>query len=220
VRIPLLDNGRTTSTYELLPSKIVGVGVNYRAHAAEMGKDLPVEPLIFLKAPSAMVGTGQPIIRPAGYARVDFEAELGVVMGRRARRVAAASAPEYVQGLVCINDVTVRDLQARDGQWARAKGFDSFCPIGPVVRAGLDPANLRIESRVNGQVRQSSSTADMIFSVPVLIEFISAVMTLEPGDVITTGTPEGVGPLEPGDRVEIEIEGIGVLENPVIAAQP
>jgi 2-keto-4-pentenoate hydratase/2-oxohepta-3-ene-1,7-dioic acid hydratase in catechol pathway len=201
---------------KLSPTKIIGIGVNYRAHAAEMGKPLPVEPLLFLKPPSAIVLDGQPIRRPAGYARVDHEAELGVVIATRANRVPRARALEVVAGYVCVNDVTVRELQARDGQWTRAKGFDTFCPIGPEVVAGLDPSNLRIQARVNGQVRQDSTTADLIFDVPALIAFVSDHMTLEPGDVISTGTPSGVGNLDAGDVVEIEIEGIGILRNPVV----
>jgi 2-keto-4-pentenoate hydratase/2-oxohepta-3-ene-1,7-dioic acid hydratase in catechol pathway len=201
----------------LKPSKIIGIGVNYRAHAAEMGKGLPEQPLMFLKPPSAIVADGEPIERPAGYTRVDYEGELGVVIGKRAVRVVRERALEHVQGFVCVNDVTVRDLQAKDGQWSRAKGFDSFCPVGPRIVAGLDPSNLRITTRVNGAVKQASTTADLIFDVPALIAFCSAHMTLEPGDLISTGTPAGVGNMSVGDVVEIEIEGIGVLRNPVIA---
>jgi 2-keto-4-pentenoate hydratase/2-oxohepta-3-ene-1,7-dioic acid hydratase in catechol pathway len=202
------------------PSKIVCVGTNYRAHAQEMGKPLPDEPLLFMKPPSALVGPGEPIVRPRGYQRVDFEGELAVVIGRTARRVAREAALAHVAGYTCLNDVTVRDLQKKDVQFTRAKGFDSFCPVGPRVAAGLDPSRLRIETRVNGQVRQSSTTADLIFDVPTLIAFVSGVMTLEEGDLISTGTPSGVGNLEPGDVVAIEIEGIGVLENPVVAGEP
>jgi 2-keto-4-pentenoate hydratase/2-oxohepta-3-ene-1,7-dioic acid hydratase in catechol pathway len=201
----------------LKPTKIIGIGVNYRAHATEMGKGLPEEPLMFLKPPSAIVADGEPIERPSGYSRVDYEGELGVVIGKRAVRVARDHALEYVQGFVCVNDVTVRDLQAKDGQWSRAKGFDSFCPVGPRVVAGLDPSNLHITTRVNGVVKQASTTSDLIFDVPALIAFCSSHMTLEPGDLISTGTPAGVGNLSVGDVVEIEIEGIGVLRNPVIA---
>jgi 2-keto-4-pentenoate hydratase/2-oxohepta-3-ene-1,7-dioic acid hydratase in catechol pathway len=201
---------------DLVPSKIVGIGQNYRAHAAEMGKGLPEEPLMFLKPRSALLGEGLPIERPPGYDRVDYEGELGVVIGRRARRVARAAALDHVLGFTCVNDVTVRDLQKKDGQWTRAKGFDGFCPVGPRIVRGLDPTDLRITTRVNGAVRQDSSTSDMIFDVATLIEFVTAHMTLEPGDLITTGTPSGVGNLAPGDVVEIEIAGIGVLKNPVI----
>ncbi len=203
---------------DLAPSKIIGIGVNYRAHAVEMGKGLPEEPLMFLKPRSALIFDGTPIERPAGYERVDYEGELGVVIGKRARHVSRDRALEHVLGFVCVNDVTVRDLQKKDGQWARAKGFDTFCPIGPAIVPGLDPSALRIQTRVDGQVRQDSSTSDLIFDVPALIAFCSKHMTLEVGDVISTGTPSGVGNLAPGNVVEIEIEGIGILRNPVIAA--
>lgn len=202
------------------PSKIIGIGQNYRAHAAEMGKGIPSEPLLFFKPPSALCGDGAPIARPPGYARVDHEAELGVVIGRRARHVRREDALDYVLGYTCVNDVTVRDLQAKDGQWARAKGFDSFCPVGPRLVSGLDPANLTIVCRVNGVVRQESRTSDLIFDVPTLISFLSQHMTLEAGDLIATGTPAGVGNLMPGDVVEVEIEGIGVLRNPVVDGSP
>lgn len=204
----------------LQPSKIIGIGVNYRAHAIEMGKGLPEEPLMFLKPPSAIVVDGAPIERPSGYERVDYEGELGVVIGKRARKISREQALDHVRGFVCVNDVTVRDLQKKDGQWARAKGFDTFCPVGPRIVPGLDPSNLRITTRVNGVVKQDSTTADLIFDVPTLVAFCSAHMTLEDGDLITTGTPSGVGNLAVGDVVEIEIEGIGVLRNPVIARAP
>jgi 2-keto-4-pentenoate hydratase/2-oxohepta-3-ene-1,7-dioic acid hydratase in catechol pathway len=199
------------------PTKIVGIGVNYRAHAIEMGKGLPEEPLMFLKPVSALILDGAAIERPAGYERVDYEGELGVVIGQRARRVPRERALEVVEGFTCVNDVTVRDLQKKDGQWARAKGFDTFCPVGPRIVPGLDPTNLRICTRVDGVVRQDSSTADLIFDVPTLIAFVSSHMTLEPGDIISTGTPAGIGNLAPGNVVEVEIEGIGVLRNPVVA---
>ncbi len=206
-------------TLDLRPSKILGIGANYRAHAAEMGKLLPAEPLVFMKAPSALLASGEAIVRPrGGYERVDFEGELGVVIGRAARNVSAATALDYVLGYTCVNDVTVRDLQKRDGQWIRAKGFDTFCPTGPVIVTDLDAADLRIVTRVNGEVRQDSRTSDMAFDVPTIIECISAVMTLLPGDLITTGTPSGVGPIVAGDRIAIDIEGIGVLENHVVDA--
>ncbi len=202
---------------DLVPSKIIGIGVNYRAHAVEMGKGLPEEPLMFLKPRSALLSTGGAIERPDGYERVDYEGELGVVIGTRARGVSRERALDHVMGFACINDVTVRDLQKKDGQWTRAKGFDTFCPLGPRIVAGLDPSNLRITTRVNGQVKQDSSTSDLIFDVPAIISFVSRHMTLEVGDVISTGTPSGVGNLAVGDRVEIEIENIGVLANTVIA---
>jgi 2-keto-4-pentenoate hydratase/2-oxohepta-3-ene-1,7-dioic acid hydratase in catechol pathway len=201
---------------DLVPSKIIGIGINYRAHALEMGKGLPEEPLMFLKPRSAVITSGMAIVRPRGYERVDYEGELGVVIGARCRRVSREDALGFVMGFTCVNDVTVRDLQKRDGQWARAKGFDTFCPIGPRIVGGLDPSKLRVITRVNGQVRQDSPTSDLIFDVPALIAFASAHMTLEPGDVITTGTPSGVGNLNHGDIVEIEIPGIGVLENSVV----
>jgi 2-keto-4-pentenoate hydratase/2-oxohepta-3-ene-1,7-dioic acid hydratase in catechol pathway len=198
------------------PSKIVGIGLNYRAHAAEMKKPLPDEPLLFLKPPSALIAPGQPIVRPSGYERVDYEGELAVVIGKRASRVPVERALDHVRGYTVLNDVTVRDLQKKDVQYTRAKGFDSFCPVGPRVAEGLDPSHLRLVTRVNGVVRQDGNTSDLIFGVPELIAFVSRVMTLEEGDLITTGTPPGVGNLVPGDVVAIEIEGIGVLENPVV----
>ena len=201
------------------PSKIVGVGLNYRAHAAEMGKKLPDEPLLFLKPSTAVLDPGAPIIRPGGYQRVDYEGELAVVFGQRARRVPAAAWRSVVAGFCCANDVTVRDLQAKDVQYTRAKGFDTFAPLGPCLAVGLDPAALQLTTRVNGQVRQSSSTTDMIFSVPQLIEAVTRVMTMLPGDVISTGTPPGVGQAEVGSVIEVEIEGIGVLRNPVVGEE-
>ena len=213
----ILARPGTEETIDLAPTKIVGIGQNYRAHAAEMGKGIPGEPLIFLKPTSALVAPGEAIRRPSGYARVDYEGELGVVIGRRTTGISRERALECVMGYCCVNDVTVRELQAKDGQWTRAKGFDTFCPIGPRVVAGLDPRDLRITTRVNGTVKQDSRTSDLIFDVPTLIAFVSAHMTLEPGDIISTGTPAGVGPLVAGDTVTIEIEGIGRLENPVRA---
>jgi 2-keto-4-pentenoate hydratase/2-oxohepta-3-ene-1,7-dioic acid hydratase in catechol pathway len=198
------------------PTKILGVGLNYRAHAAEMNKALPDEPLLFLKPPSALLPTLQPIVRPRGYQRTDYEGELAVVIGRSTRCVRPANALEHLFGYTILNDVTVRDLQVKDVQFTRAKGFDSFCPVGPCIATGLDPSALNLQTRVNGAVRQKSSTSDLIFSVAELVAFASRVMTLEPGDLITTGTPPGVGPLNPGDLVEVEIEGIGTLQNRVV----
>jgi 2-keto-4-pentenoate hydratase/2-oxohepta-3-ene-1,7-dioic acid hydratase in catechol pathway len=214
--IPVERSG-SVETIDLVPSKIIGIGQNYRAHAAEMGKGLPEEPLMFLKPRSALIADGATIERPAGFERVDYEGELGVVIGKRAARVSKDDALSIVLGYTCVNDVTVRDLQKKDGQWARAKGFDTFCPVGPRIVPGLDPRDLRITTRVNGKVRQDSSTSDLIFDVATLISFCSQYMTLEAGDIISTGTPAGVGNLSPGDVCEIEIEGIGVLTNPVIA---
>lgn len=198
------------------PSKIVAVGLNYRDHAAERGKPVPEEPLLFLKPPSAVVGPGAPIERPAWAGRVDHEAELAIVVGRTARDVASpAAAADHVFGATCLNDVTARDLQAKDVQFTRAKGFDTFCPVGPCLVAGLDLRNLAIVGRVNGQVRQRSRTDQLVFDPGYLVWFISRVMTLAPGDIISTGTPAGIGPLQGGDVVEVEVEGVGVLRNPV-----
>jgi 2-keto-4-pentenoate hydratase/2-oxohepta-3-ene-1,7-dioic acid hydratase in catechol pathway len=198
-------------------TKIVAVGRNYAAHAAEHGNEVPSQPLIFLKPPSAVIGPGESIMCPLQSAQVEHEAELAVVIGRRARRVSAADAWGHVLGYTCANDVTARDLQRSDGQWSRAKGFDTFAPLGPWIVTELDPTDLNVVCRVNGQVTQQASTADMVFKIPQLIEYISAAMTLEPGDVILTGTPEGVSPIQAGDQVEVEIEGIGTLRNPVVA---
>jgi 2-keto-4-pentenoate hydratase/2-oxohepta-3-ene-1,7-dioic acid hydratase in catechol pathway len=203
-----------------LPSKILGVGTNYRAHAVEMGKPIPDEPLLFMKPPSALIGHGQPIIRPTGTWRVDFEGELAAVIGRRARRVSEKDALDYIFGFTICNDVTVRDLQKKDGQFTRAKGFDTFCPVGPFLAVGLDPGDLRLRTWQNGAIKQDSRTSDLIFSVAKVLEIASRVMTLEPGDLITTGTPSGVGPIQPGDRIAIEIESIGTLENPVVEEAP
>ena len=213
----LVQRGTSVEPFDLVPSKIIGIGQNYRAHAAEMGKGVPEEPLMFLKPRSALLSDGGAIERPSGYERVDFEGELGVVIGTRAQRITKDRALDHVLGFTCVNDVSCRDLQKKDGQWIRAKGFDTFCPIGPRIVAGLDPSNLKIQTRVNGAIRQDSTTSDLIFDVPALIAFCSEHMTLEVGDVISTGTPAGVGNLSVGDTVEVEIEGIGVLTNKVIA---
>jgi 2-keto-4-pentenoate hydratase/2-oxohepta-3-ene-1,7-dioic acid hydratase in catechol pathway len=216
---PPIPLSKLTLLPPCLPSKILGVGTNYRAHAQEMGKPIPDEPLLFMKPPSSLLGHNAPIVRPQGSWRVDFEGELAVVIGRRARRVKAAEALDYVFGFTVCNDVTVRDLQKKDGQFTRAKGFDSFCPLGPCVAVGLDPSNLRVRTWQNGALKQDSTTSDLIFSVTTVIEIASRVMTLEPGDVITTGTPSGVGPIQPGDRIDIEVQGIGILSNPVISEE-
>lgn len=201
----------------LSPSKIVCVGRNYAKHAAELGNEVPAEPLIFLKPPSAIIGPGEAIVLPLGAGRVDFEGEVGVVIGRRARRVGVAEAWDHVAALVPVNDVSARELQKRDGQWTRAKGFDTFCPVGvPVPLAELDRDALAVTTRVNGAVRQSAPMGDMVFSIPVLIAHISRIMTLEPGDLIATGTPDGVGPLAAGDVVEVEVAGVGSVRNPVV----
>jgi 2-keto-4-pentenoate hydratase/2-oxohepta-3-ene-1,7-dioic acid hydratase in catechol pathway len=203
------------------PSKIVCVGRNYVKHAAELGNDVPAEPLIFLKPPSALIRSGDAILLPPGVGRVDFEGEIGVVVGRRARHVPEADAWEHVAALVALNDVTARDLQKKDGQWTRAKGFDTFCPVGePRSLAEVDRAGLAVTTRVNGQVRQHSPAGEMVFAIPFLLAHISRIMTLEAGDLIATGTPDGVGPLVAGDEVEISVEGVGAVRNPVREARP
>lgn len=198
------------------PSKIVALGVNYRKHAEEMGSKLPKNPLIFLKPPTAVVGPEDNIVYPPSSTRVDFEGELAVVIGKETRRVSLGEALDYVLGYTCLNDVTARDLQSSDGQWTRAKGFDTFGPVGPCIETELDPGNVMLETYLNGELKQRTSTSDLIYSVPVQISFISEVMTLLPGDVIATGTPSGVGPMNPGDTVEIKIESIGTLRNYVV----
>ncbi|HEY2972639.1 MAG TPA: fumarylacetoacetate hydrolase family protein [Pyrinomonadaceae bacterium] len=198
------------------PSKIVCVGRNYREHAAELGNKMPEEPLLFLKAPSAVIGSGDCIELPSHSKQVEHEGELGVVIGRRARKLTSNEDPlNYVFGYTCVNDVTARDLQRKDVQFTRGKSFDTFCPVGPFIVDGLDPLNLVVTTRVNGTVKQKGNTADMAFSVPFLIRYIADIMTLYPGDLIATGTPAGVSPLQDGDIVEVEIEGIGVLSNTV-----
>ncbi|MDW7982459.1 MAG: fumarylacetoacetate hydrolase family protein [Thermomicrobium sp.] len=198
------------------PSKIVAVGLNYAAHVTENDptRTIPDEPVLFLKPPSALLGHGGTILLPPGN-RIDYEAELCLVIGRRARRVRESEALNYVLGYTCGNDVSHRDFQYKDGQWVRGKGFDTFCPLGPWIETEVDPRDLAIVSRLNGQVRQNSRTSQMLFPPAFLVSFISNVMTLEPGDIIMTGTPYGVGPMVPGDVIEVEIEGIGVLRNPV-----
>lgn len=203
----------------VLPGKIVGIGRNYAAHAKELGNVPPeTEPIIFLKPPSAVLGPEDAIVLPRASQRVDHEAELGVVMGRQARSLPPDADPlDFVFGYCCVNDVTARDLQKKDVQFTRGKGFDTFCPLGPWIETALDPGNLMVEGRVNGETRQRASTADMIFDVRALIRFVSGIMTLMPGDVIATGTPAGVGALAAGDVVEVEVAGIGVLRNIVRA---
>lgn len=202
----------------VFPTKVVAVGRNYEEHAEERGVEVPEEPVIFIKPATSVIGPGAPVVYPEDSQEVHHEAELGVVIGKVAHHIKAEDVQSVILGYTAGNDVSARDLQARDGQWARAKGFDTFCPLGPAVETELDPLEgLRVECRVNGEVRQSGSTADMVFGVAELIEFISRVMTLLPGDVILTGTPSGVGPIKPGDRMEVEVEGIGVLANPVVA---
>lgn len=197
------------------PSKIVCVGLNYKDHAGEVGKALPPEPLLFLKPPSAVIGPGDPIRLPSGAGRIEHEAELGLVIGKRAHRVKAANAWEYILGLICVNDVTAREMQRKEPQYTRCKGFDTFAPIGPCIATGLGSDPRQVEGWVNGQRRQSSSTKLLIFPIEHIVEYITYVMTLEPGDIISTGTPEGVGPLVAGDSVTVKVEGVGELTNPV-----
>ncbi len=198
------------------PSKIVCVGRNYLAHAAELGNEVPPEPLLFLKPPSSLVGPGDPILLPPDVGRVDYEGEIGVLVGRRARWVAEEDALDHVAAVLPLNDVTARDLQRRDEQWTRAKGFDTFCAVGeptPVERISLE--GLVVVTRVNGEERQRGAASRMAFSIPFLLAYVSRIMTLEPGDLLATGTPEGVGPLSEGDVVEVELEGLARVWNPV-----
>jgi 2-keto-4-pentenoate hydratase/2-oxohepta-3-ene-1,7-dioic acid hydratase in catechol pathway len=203
------------------PSKIVCVGRNYAEHAKELGNAVPTEPLIFLKPPSALNGHLGAIVYPAISQLLSYEGEVGVVIGRRARHLKAEEAAAYIAGYTIVNDVTARDLQKKDGQWTRGKGFDTFCPVGPwwVPRNEVDFDALRVITRVNGEVKQDAPVTDMIFSVGAILQFVSEFMTLEPGDLIATGTPPGVGPLEAGDTVSVEVPGLGRLENPVVAAR-
>ncbi|TVQ95871.1 MAG: FAA hydrolase family protein [Deltaproteobacteria bacterium] len=212
-----LDAPDVTLLAPVLPGKIVCVGLNYRHHAEEMGKAIPDAPLLFLKPPSAVIGPGAPIVLPPDSSEVHHEGELAVIIGRSASRISPARVPEHILGYTLLNDVTARDIQRRENKYTRAKGYDTFAPLGPTIVPDLDPAQLVIETRVNGEVRQSSSCGDMIFPVAELISHISHIMTLLPGDVISTGTPSGVGPLRPGDVVEVSIPEIGVLSNPVEA---
>jgi len=200
------------------PSKIVCVGLNYADHAAETGKALPEEPCLFIKPSTAVLDPEADIIYPAMAGRVDYEAELAIVIGRTAKNVSERDAPSYILGYTCFNDVTARDLQTRDGQWTRAKGFDTFAPMGPWITDEVSPDNLAVEARVNGKVKQKSRTSQLIFKPAQLVSFISRVMTLLPGDVIATGTPSGISGMNPDDVVEVEIEGIGVLRNRIIKA--
>ncbi len=196
-------------------SKVVGVGKNYAAHAAEMGSELPEDPLIFLKPNTSVIGPGDPVFYPEQSGEVHYEGELAVVIGRICRDVSAADAAKVIWGYTAANDVTARDLQRKDGQFTRAKGFDTFCPLGPWIETELHPGDLAVRTYLNGDLMQDGRTADMVHDVPSLIAYISSVMTLLPGDVILTGTPAGVGPMEPGDEVEVFVEGIGNLTNPV-----
>ena len=212
-RIPLAD---VKLLAPVIPrSKVVAVGRNYREHAAELGNEAPAEPLLFLKPNTSVIGPGDTIVRPRQSSRVDFEGELAIVIGSIAKNVSEADAASVVFGYTVANDVTARDLQEKDGQWARAKGFDTFCPLGPVIETEFEVASQAIETRVNGEVRQSGRLDEMVHSVASVIAYASAVFTLLPGDVILTGTPAGVGPIVAGDTVEVTVEGIGTLSNPV-----
>jgi 2-keto-4-pentenoate hydratase/2-oxohepta-3-ene-1,7-dioic acid hydratase in catechol pathway len=201
----------------VLPSKVVAIGKNYAEHAAEMGGDVPDRPLIFLKPSTAVIASGDDIASPPSSERVDYEGELAVVIGRLCRDVPEERAMDVVLGYTCANDVTARDQQKTDGQWSRAKGYDTFCPLGPWIETSLDPDDLRVTTRLNGEVKQDARTSMIVHRIPSLISYITSCMTLLPGDVILTGTPEGVGPMQIGDTVEVEIEGIGTLANPVVA---
>jgi len=203
----------------VMPSKIVCIGRNYRDHAAELGNEPPKEPLLFLKAPSSLLPPGGIIRLPAISQRVDFEGELGIVIGRSCYKLQPEEdVRPYIRGYVIVNDVTARDLQKTDGQWSRAKGFDTFCPVGPIVSDLVDPeAGVTVTTRLNGAVKQHGNTTDFIFNIATLLRYISAAMTLNPGDLIPTGTPAGVGPMQSGDVVEVEIDDLGILRNPVAA---
>jgi 2-keto-4-pentenoate hydratase/2-oxohepta-3-ene-1,7-dioic acid hydratase in catechol pathway len=201
------------------PSKIVCVGRNYREHAAELGNKMPDEPLLFLKAPSAIILSGDEIVLPSASQQVEHEGELGVVIGRAASNIPSHEDPlSYVLGYTCVNDVTARDLQRKDVQFTRGKSFDTFCPVGPWIETDIDPANVEVQTRLNGEVKQKGNTADMAFPVAFLIRYISEIMTLYPGDLIATGTPAGVSRMKPGDIVEVEVGGIGILRNQVVSA--
>jgi 2-keto-4-pentenoate hydratase/2-oxohepta-3-ene-1,7-dioic acid hydratase in catechol pathway len=199
-----------------LPSKIVALGVNYRSHSDEINLKPPDEPLIFIKPSTSVIGPEDKIIYPPSSKRVDYEVELGVVIKSVARQVAKEAAGKYILGYTCVNDITARDLQPKDGQWTRAKSFDTFCPIGPWIETELDPSDLSLETFLNGEVKQKSRTSQLVFPVFELVSFISNIMTLLPGDVIATGTPGGIGPMQPGDTVEVRVEGIGTLRNYVV----
>jgi len=199
------------------PSKIVAVGLNYRDHAKEMKLPMPEEPVLFIKPSTSIIAHEEEIIYPSMSKRVDYEAELGVVIKKRAKGITEKEAPDYILGYTCFNDVTARDLQKQDGQYTRSKGFDTFAPLGPYIETNVDPGQLRVEAYLNGERKQSSDTKKLIFSVFHLVSFISHIMTLLPGDVIATGTPSGVGPMSVGDTIEVKIEGIGTLKNRVVA---
>ncbi|AEH45555.1 5-carboxymethyl-2-hydroxymuconateDelta-isomerase [Thermodesulfatator indicus DSM 15286] len=212
-------NGKGISLLEVkilppvTPSKIIALGLNYRDHARELNLPLPEEPLIFMKPPSAVIGPEENILLPPESKRVDYEAELAVVIGKKARRISPEEAMKVILGFTCFNDVTARDLQQKDAQWTRAKSFDTFAPIGPWVETELDLEKVRVRAYLNGELRQDSSLKELVFPVPQVVSFVSQIMTLYPGDVIATGTPPGIGPLSPGDVIDIEITGVGKLKN-------
>jgi len=221
----LTSNPRSLRTYTIndvkilppvKPSKIICVGLNYRDHAEELGMEIPKEPIIFLKPPSSIIGDGDPIIYPKMSQEVDYEVELAIIISKKAKSVNNKDAGDFIAGYTILNDVTARDLQRKDGQWTRAKSFDTFCPIGPWIETEIDPNRLEISLQLNGKIKQYSNTQNMIFSVYELVEFVSNIMTLKKGDIIATGTPPGVGPMKPGDKIEASIEGIGTLKNTII----
>jgi len=203
---------------DVKPTKVVALGLNYRDHAEEFRMQIPEEPILFMKPSTAVIHSGDDIIYPNAATRVDYEAELAVVIGKKARHVPAERAGEYILGYTCLNDVTERHMQGRDGQWTRAKGFDTFCPIGPVITDEINPDSVDVRAYLNGELKQQSNTRNLIFNVGRIVEFVSGVMTLLPGDIIATGTPSGVGQMKPGDEIAIEIEGIGRLVNKVVQA--
>ena len=205
-----------TGIEDIRPSKIICVGTNYADHARELNLGVPGEPLIFIKPPSSIIYDGQDIVYPRGVTRLDFEAELVVVIKKEGRNIGESGAREYILGYTCLNDVTARDIQAKESQWTRSKSFDTFCPIGPHIETDVNPSGIKVESYLNGERKQSSTTANLLFSVPRLVSFVSGIMTLLPGDIISTGTPFGIGPMLPGDRIEVRIEGIGSLHNTVV----
>ncbi len=217
LQIPIpLDHATLLSS--VVPSKIVCIGRNYSEHAAELGNEVPKEPLLFLKTPSSLIADKQPIHKPSISQRVDYEGELAIVIGKRCTKIGQdEDVRQYIRGYTIVNDVTARDLQKTDGQWSRAKGFDTFCPAGPIVTDEIDPdAGIQVQTRLNGELRQDGNTRDLIFPIAFLLRHITAAITLYPGDLIPTGTPSGVAPMQPGDTVEVTIEGIGTLSNPVI----
>ena len=198
-------------------SKVVCVGKNYVAHAAEMGGEVPQEPLIFLKPNTSVIGPGEPIFYPKQTQDLHFEGELAIVIGRICRNLTLEDAPKVIYGYTVANDVTARVLQSKDGQWARAKGFDTFCPLGPWIETDFDPSSVRVRTALNGEIKQDGNTSDMVFDVPAILQYVTSFMTLLPGDVVLTGTPEGVGPMQAGDHVAVTIDGLGTLTNPVVA---